>query len=137
MANIFVVAHHSRTEIPELLSDLRQWAEHRGHELWMNDFDAQALNSPELANPRHAMDADLVVSLGGDGTVLRAVHMLDGAPVPILGVNVGTLGYLTEIDPEELIDALNKWESGVSGTDYVIDARMMLSVTLHKADRSA
>ena len=137
MANIFVIAHHSRTEIPVLLADLREWASSRGHELWMNDFDAQALKCPELANPRHPMDADLLVSLGGDGTVLRAVHMLDGAPVPILGVNVGTLGYLTEIDPEELIEALTKWESGVSGTDYVIDARMMLSVTLHKADRSA
>ncbi|MFY9481116.1 MAG: NAD(+)/NADH kinase, partial [Ilumatobacteraceae bacterium] len=83
------------------------------------------------------MDADLVVSLGGDGTVLRAVHMLDGAPVPILGVNVGTIGYLTEIEPDELIDVLNRWESGVSGTDYVIDSRMMLTVTLHKADGSS
>jgi NAD+ kinase len=83
------------------------------------------------------MDADLVVSLGGDGTVLRAVHMLDGAPVPILGVNVGTIGYLTEIEPDELIDALNRWQTGTSGTDYVIDARMMLNVTLHKADGSS
>ena len=103
----------------------------------MHDDDAQAVNCIELSDPRHAMDADLVVSLGGDGTVLRAVHMLDGAPVPILGVNVGTIGYLTEIEPDELIDVLNRWESGVSGTDYVIDSRMMLTVTLHKADGSS
>jgi NAD+ kinase len=63
--------------------------------------------------------------------------MLDGAPVPILGVNVGTIGYLTEIEPDELIDALNRWQTGTSGTDYVIDARMMLNVTLHKADGSS
>ena len=136
MANIFVVAHHSRPEIPGLIAELRDWANDREHELWMNELDAQAVRFPDLAHSRHAMDADLVISLGGDGTILRAVHMLDGAPVPILGVNVGTLGYLTEIDPEELIDALTKWESGVSGTDYVIDARMMLNVTLHKSDRS-
>lgn len=136
MANIFVVAHHSRPEIPGLIAELRDWASDRKHELWMNELDAQALRFPDLAHSRAAMDADLVISLGGDGTVLRAVHMLDGAPVPILGVNVGTLGYLTEIDPEELIEALSKWESGVSGTDYVIDARMMLNVTLHKSDRS-
>jgi NAD+ kinase len=136
MANIFVVAHHTRTEIPGLVADLRRWSSERGHFLWMHDVDAQAVNCAELSDSRHAMDADLVVSLGGDGTVLRAVHMLDGAPVPILGVNVGTIGYLTEIEPDELLDALNRWETGTSGTDYVIDARMMLNVTLHKADGS-
>ncbi len=137
MANIFIVAHHTRTEIPGLVAILQRWSSERGHYLWLHDDDAQAVNCIELSDPRHAMDADLVVSLGGDGTVLRAVHMLDGAPVPMLGVNVGTIGYLTEIEPDELIDALNRWESGVSGTDYVIDSRMMLTVTLHKADGSS
>jgi NAD+ kinase len=137
MANIFIVAHHTRTEIPGLVAILQRWSSERGHYLWLHDDDAQAINCIELSDPRHAMDADLVVSLGGDGTVLRAVHMLDGAPVPILGVNVGTIGYLTEIEPDELIDALNRWETGVSGTDYVIDSRMMLNVTLHKADGSS
>ena len=46
--------------------------------------------------------------LGGDGTMLRAVGALDGAPVPLLGVNFGQLGYLTEIEPGELIDALDR-----------------------------
>ena len=40
-----------------------------------------------------------MISLGGDGTMLRAVRLLDGAAVPLLGVNVGVLGYLTEIEP--------------------------------------
>ena len=44
-------------------------------------------------------EADLLVCLGGDGTMLRAVGLLDGAPVPLLGVNLGQLGYLTEIEP--------------------------------------
>lgn len=136
MANIFVIAHHTRVEIPSLVADLQRWSSEHGHYLWMHEFDARAVNCVELSDSRHAMDADLVVSLGGDGTVLRAVHMLDGAPVPILGVNVGTIGYLTEIEPDELIDALNRWQTGTSGTDYVIDARMMLNVTLHKADGS-
>ncbi len=47
-----------------------------------------------------------MVCLGGDGTMLRAVGALDGAPVPLLGVNLGQLGYLTEIEPAELIDSL-------------------------------
>ena len=80
MANIFIVAHHTRTEIPGLVAILQRWSSERGHYLWLHDDDAQAVNCIELSDPRHAMDADLVVSLGGDGTVLRAVHMLDGAP---------------------------------------------------------
>ena len=50
--------------------------------------------------------------LGGDGTMLRAVRLLDGAPVPLLGVNVGVLGYLTEIEPPELTVALERFVAG-------------------------
>jgi NAD+ kinase len=79
------------------------------------------------------MDADIVLSLGGDGTVLRAVHLLDGAPVPILGVNVGTLGYLTEIEPSECIASLQRWVEGREDKDFIIDKRMMLTVLLKRA----
>jgi len=104
--------------------------------VWMPHSDALAHGLQDVGSDRHAMDADLVVSLGGDGTVLRAVHLLDGAPVPILGVNVGTLGYLTELDPTDFIRSMQIWSDGVIGTDYIIDQRMMLHVTLHRADGS-
>jgi NAD+ kinase len=67
---------------------------------------------------------------------LRAVHLLDGAPVPILGVNVGTLGYLTEIEPSECIASLQRWVDGREDKDFIIDKRMMLSVLLKRADGS-
>ncbi|MEI7883667.1 MAG: NAD(+)/NADH kinase, partial [Actinomycetota bacterium] len=89
MKSIFVVAHHTRGEIAQLLTDLEAWCTKHGHNLWMLPADAKARGCEHLASDRAAMDADIVLSLGGDGTVLRAVHLLDGAPVPILGVNVG------------------------------------------------
>ena len=55
---------------------------------------------------RFAKDLDLVISLGGDGTMLHAVDLVYPEPVPMLGVNVGQLGYLTEVEPDEL-DALD------------------------------
>ena len=116
MNNIFVIAHHTRPEVPELLGALQRWAKTSNHMVWMPHSDALAHGLQDVGSDRHAMDADLVVSLGGDGTVLRAVHLLDGAPVPILGVNVGTLGYLTELDPTDFIRSMQIWSDGVIGT---------------------
>ncbi len=60
-----------------------------------------------LAAPDLAETADLVVSLGGDGTMLRAMRLVRGTEVPVLGVNLGKLGFLAEIDIPELGDALS------------------------------
>ena len=68
--------------------------------------------------------------LGGDGTMLRAVGLLDGAPVPLLGVNVGVLGYLTEIEPPGLTDALERFVAGPQAGEWWLDERMMLGVTV-------
>jgi NAD+ kinase len=136
MRSIFVVSHHTRGEIGQLLADLEAWCTKHGHHLWMLPSDANARGFQHLASERAAMDADIVLSLGGDGTVLRAVHLLDGAPVPILGVNVGTLGYLTEIEPSECIASLQRWVDGREDKDFIIDKRMMLSVLLKRADGS-
>src|SRR5918994_2179781 len=65
---------------------------------------------------------DLVVSLGGDGTMLRAAQTAHAADVPLLGINLGTLGYLTEVDDPDAWAALEKIASG----DMEIEERMML-----------
>ena len=67
-------------------------------------------------------DADCMIVLGGDGTVLEAVRAAKGLPVPIIGVNLGTLGYMTEIEPSGLEEALERLIAG----DYVQESRMML-----------
>ena len=88
------------------------WLADHGHEGWVVAEDAAALGLADLVGEAPPADADLVVCLGGDGTMLRAVRLLDGAPVPLLGVNLGVLGYLTEIEPPELTDALERFVAG-------------------------
>ena len=134
MANVLVVAHHTRAEVRPLLNDLRAMLTAGGHHMWLCKDDALAHGMAELANERLASDADLVVVLGGDGTVLRAVNMLNGAPVPVLGVNVGVLGYLTEVNVQSAVDAVVKTLSGTAGRDYLIDERMLLSVGVVQRD---
>ena len=77
-----------------------------------------ATHSVEVSND----DPDLVVSMGGDGTMLRASHAAHAANALLLGVNFGDLGYLTEVEAGDEVDALKRVLDG----DYRIEERMML-----------
>ncbi|GAA5194851.1 NAD(+)/NADH kinase [Rugosimonospora acidiphila] len=61
---------------------------------------------PEVSQEELAERTDLIVSLGGDGTMLRAMRLSSTKQVPVLGVNLGKLGFLAEVDPPDLADAL-------------------------------
>ena len=130
MTSVAVVAHQQRDVAATLARSIVGWLVERGHESWVVPADAAALGLDELAAERPVADADLVVSLGGDGTMLRAVRTLDGAPVPLLGVNVGVLGYLTEIEPPQVTDALERFLAGSEAGSWHLDERMMLEVTV-------
>lgn len=72
---------------------------------------------------------EFVISIGGDGTVLRAASVAARADIPIIGINCGTLGYLNDIEPEET-DLLKKIKTG----DYTVDELMLLDVSLFRKD---
>ena len=134
--NVVVVAHHTRQEVVPLIRQAEKWLKKNGHQMWMPKGDASALGLDEFGSDRSTQDADLLISLGGDGTILRSVELLGGAPVPILGVNMGTLGYLTEIEPEDLIERLEQWIKRDEKSVIVLDERMMLAVTLKSKSKS-
>ena len=133
MTSVFIVAHHERAEAAALARSAMMWLLDHGHQAWMCAEDAEALALGEFGSDRSPRDAGLSISLGGDGTMLRAIKLLDGAPVPVIGVNVGVLGYLTEIDPPALLPALERWfASGENEGDWRIDERMMLQLTVER-----
>ncbi len=80
-----------------------------------------------------AVGLDLAVSLGGDGTMLRAIDLVAASGAPVLGVNVGHLGYLTEVEPEGIEDALQRLLAG----DYSVDERLMLELQATSAGPAA
>ena len=133
MTSVCIVAHHQRGEAAALANAAAAWLGARGHEVWMPRGDANALALSRLGSDRPPREAGLALSLGGDGTMLRAVKLLDGAPVPVIGVNVGVLGYLTEIEPTALLSALERWfASPESAGEWRIEERMMLQISVER-----
>src|SRR6187455_443461 len=80
----------------------------------------------ELVEGRSSGGGDAVVVLGGDGTLLRAIQSITNEDTPVLGVNLGSLGFLTEITSDEVEEALRTLVSG----NYAFSWRSMLKATL-------
>jgi NAD+ kinase len=140
MSRVLIVAHHQRAEAAALAREASTWLAAHGHLVWMLPDDASALDMGDLAADDAASSADLLVSLGGDGTMLRSVQLLGGAAVPIVGVNVGLLGYLTEVEPHAMVPALERFLQGheVSGDDdWHVEERMLLDVIVRGRDGRA
>ena len=76
-------------------------------------------------------DSDLVVVLGGDGTLIHAAHLLAGRPAPILGINMGSLGFMTEVPQSEMYHAFELVLAGKA----TVSPRMKLRVHLHRGGR--
>jgi NAD+ kinase len=138
MTRVAVVAHHERPDVVDLVEETMAWLAKHGHDGWLLADDGAELDLGHHADERPLADAEVVVCLGGDGTMLRAVGALDGAPVPLLGVNLGQLGYLTEVEPGELIESLERVLGGgvVHGEagEWHLDERLMLATTVRRGE---
>lgn len=123
---IGIVVHHHRPEATDLAVRVIAWADGIGAATSLPKADAELIDRPELAADDHRFGAelDLLLSLGGDGTMLRAVQFAAPHNVPILGVKVGQLGYLTEVEPDEIESALDAWKAGL----LLEEQRMLLEV---------
>jgi NAD+ kinase len=134
MTGVVIVAHHLKDDARKAAMTAATWLGDHGHTAWIPRDDATHLELPELAGDSPPDTADLVLSLGGDGTMLHAVGLLDGASVPLLGVNLGRLGYLTEVEVDGLVDALQRFVAGPEVGGWHLDRRMMLDVDVRDAD---
>lgn len=104
--------------------ELIAWLESEGRELCFDEHCGAAVGRPGISREALTARVDLVVSLGGDGTLLSVARAAGTRRVPILGVNLGRLGFLTEVNIDELRAALEKVLAG----DFKIISRMRLEV---------
>jgi NAD+ kinase len=94
------------------------------------EAEASGLEALTCETEKFVEGLDLVITLGGDGTMLYTVQLVYPDPVPVLGVNAGQLGYLTALEPDELDAALPRLLAG----DYSVSERMMLEVRYETAN---
>ncbi|MGA9276253.1 NAD(+)/NADH kinase [Ilumatobacter sp.] len=131
LARLVLVAHHERGEARTHALTVAKWCAEREIEFWMPVVDGDELEMGEYSSDRRLADADVVVSLGGDGTMLRSVDLLAGAAVPLIGINLGSLGYLTEVEPDTMCDALHRFGLGAEAGEWHLDERMLLDVAVN------
>jgi NAD+ kinase len=123
-----VVVHPGRPPAVELGKLLAGWAEEHGIELRTLTSERGCIGEdvPCVDEPEFAPGLDLVVALGGDGTLLRALGLVLTEQVPALGVNAGRLGFLAEVEPHGLGAALDAVWAG----RYRVERRTTLAATV-------
>lgn len=126
-----------KTQSRKALAGMRRAAallEKRGVELVLDAATARALGrrARRYSRQTEAEPADLHVVIGGDGTLLSAAREVAHRPRPILGVNVGGLGFLTETSLEEMEEVLSEVIDG----RYAVDRRMMLQAVLRRGGKT-
>lgn len=111
MRRVGLVVHAGRPAALEAAAELERWLGAREVEVGRDDGSR---TDDEAAARGFAEGLDLVVSIGGDGTFLRAAHLASRADVPLLGVKVGRMGFLTEVEPDEAPAVLDRLLSGTA-----------------------
>jgi len=108
MHTIGLVLHPER-DSAEAVTAVLDWAARKGAQVLGMEGEIRRLNCAAIPVTAEELvkRSDLVVSLGGDGTMLRAMRLADGHRAPVLGVNLGKLGFLAEVDVPELPGALS------------------------------
>jgi NAD+ kinase len=126
MASIGLVIHHERPEAADLAREAIGWLTERGHGACLPPPDADLIGRSDLgvADERFGDGLDVVMSIGGDGTMLRSVALVGSRDLPVLGVNMGQMGYLTEVERDEWSTALDRFLKG----EHDVDERMLLDV---------
>jgi NAD+ kinase len=128
MASIGLVVHPDRPRAAELARELADWLLADGHDVRLPPDDAVAAGLVQLSSDAGevADGLDLVVSLGGDGTMLRAVALVATADVPVMGVNLGQLAYLAEVEPTGVRAGIERFLAG----DHTIEERMLVAAVV-------
>lgn len=126
MKTIGIICKRGHPELSGILGGFLPWVEGRGARVLVELEAAKAIGRTGAADEDIAASADVIVVLGGDGTMLRGARLAARRGTPLLGVNLGGLGFITEFGRDELQGCME----GVLAGQCTVEERMMLDATL-------
>ncbi|MEW6417745.1 MAG: NAD(+)/NADH kinase [Nitrospirota bacterium] len=128
MKRIGIICKTGKSEPSEILRGLLPWLRQKGCETFVDIETASILNIE--GSPRSEIPSlvDIIIVLGGDGTMLSVCRLVGDKGVPILGVNLGGLGFLAEVQKDELYDILEN----VLTEACPVEERIMLTICVHR-----
>jgi len=121
--SVGVVSRVDKKEALQLATKLLEHLTAKGQKVKLEPKLAERISKPNLAVPLEKMRTDLIVTVGGDGTILWACLKLPKPEPPILAINMGVRGFLAEVSPEEGLRAVDKTLKG----DYTLERYMKLA----------
>jgi NAD+ kinase len=128
MKKIGIICKLNRKEPQDILKELLPWLRQRGCEVFVDQDSAAPLNIRGYDRNEIPSHAEVVLVLGGDGTMLSVIRLVAGAGIPVLGINLGSLGFLTEVNKEEIYSTVEEMLSG----GCALEERLMLKTTLRR-----
>ncbi|MCP4581966.1 MAG: NAD(+)/NADH kinase [candidate division Zixibacteria bacterium] len=128
MKRFGIIAHPTRPNVERTAKLVIEWLKGEGLTYWVCNELAEIIGETRFIKPISELheDIDCVLSLGGDGTMLSSVRNVGHHGIPVFGINVGRLGFLTEIMPQDIPSALER----LKDDDYTIEERMVLEAEI-------
>jgi len=135
MPKAAIITKPQKPEMLTILPELVAWLNAHGLEAVLDPESAAYLDRSDQAVERNDMPEhgpEVVISLGGDGTLLSAARAFSATDTPIVGVNLGSLGFLTEVPVSELYETLEAWRDGSA----TVDCRSLMHAELVRGGRT-
>jgi NAD+ kinase len=127
--SVGLVARFDKKNAVKLAGDLAKHLKARGLEVYVEDTLAEKMNMEQETVPIENMKTDFIVTIGGDGTILRTCVSIPKPEPPILAINMGVRGFLTEVDPKHALSALDKCLAG----EFKLEKCMKLAIVANGA----
>ena len=129
---VALVGRYKDTRVAEPMQSIAAHLQKGGLKVVVSPEIASELSANPVKPNKLAEQADLIIAVGGDGTMLYAARQLGNLDVPLLGVNRGRLGFLADVSPTKMLDSLDSIFAG----NYKMESRMRLDAKLELTDGS-
>ena len=123
MKKIGIIGKTGKQETLDILTELAPWLKSKGHEVYVDIENATVMNIEGTPRSQMSSLVDMIIVLGGDGTMIGVARLVAEKGIPILGVNIGGLGFLTAVSRDELYEVLDR----VLVDDCHVEERIMLN----------